>query len=98
MITSIFALIVLYQLAKFIIKKIKSISTDIKNENNVNYWMFTYDFKTEKKESIFDRDPVDLIKKRKTKNNLIVLLYITTAAIFIYFNLLVTQILKLILG
>ena len=98
MIQTIFALIILLSIAEFIIKKLKSIKTDNKKENDVNFWMFTYDFKTEKKDSIFDRDSADVLKKRKTKNNLIVLLYITAVAIFIYLNHLLTQLIKFILN
>ena len=54
MIISIFALILFYYLSKFITNRIKEIKTNNKKENEQNFWMFTYDFKTEKKDSIFD--------------------------------------------
>ena len=97
MIVSIFALLVLFYLAKYIISRILEIKTDNKKENEINFWMFTYDFKKEKKESIFDRDTNDLIHKKRKKNNLIVLLYITHIAIFIYANYFLSQILFIIL-
>tara|TARA_B100000945_G_C20350644_1_gene582065 strand:+ start:827 stop:1123 length:297 start_codon:yes stop_codon:yes gene_type:complete len=97
MIVSIFALLVLFYLAKFISYRILEIKTDNKKENEINFWMFTYDFKKEKKESIFDRDTNDLIHKKRKKNNLIVLLYITHIAIFIYANYFLSQILFIIL-
>ncbi len=97
MIVSIFALLVLFYLAKYISSRILEIKTDNKKENEINFWMFTYDFKKEKKESIFDRDTNDLIHKKRKKNNLIVLLYITHIAIFIYANYFLSQILFIIL-
>tara|TARA_Y100001970_G_C13984940_1_gene725202 strand:+ start:407 stop:703 length:297 start_codon:yes stop_codon:yes gene_type:complete len=97
MIVSIFALLVLFYLAKYISSRILEIKTDNKKENEINFWMFTYDFKKEKKESIFDRDTNELIYKKRKKNNLIVLLYITHIAIFIYANYFLSQILFIIL-
>ena len=97
MIVSIFALLVLFYLARYISSRILEIKTDNKKENEINFWMFTYDFKKEKKESIFDRDTNELIYKKRKKNNLIVLLYITHIAIFIYANYFLSQILFIIL-
>ena len=94
MLVSIFALIILYYLAKYIVVKIKEIKTGNKNENEANFWMFTYDFKPERKASIFDRESTNKLNKKKTKNDLIVLLYITHVAIFIYVNYFLSQILK----
>ncbi len=97
MIVSIFALIILYYIAKYISLKIKEIKTDNKKENEHNFWMFTYDFKKEKKDSIFDKDSEELINIKKKKNNLVVLLYLTYVAIFVYVNYFVSQMLVLIL-
>ena len=97
MIVSIFALLVLFYLAKYISSRILEIKTDNKKENEINFWIFSYDFKKEKKESIFDRDTNELIYKKRKKNNLIVLLYITHIAIFIYANYFLSQILFIIL-
>ena len=97
MITTILALIILISLAKYIIKNIKTIKIEDKEYNNDNFWMFTYDFKMKKKESIFDKESSEIINKKRTKNKLIVLLYINTAAIFIYVNHFFAKILMLIL-
>ena len=97
MVKSVFLLIVLYYVAKHLCIKIKEIKIDNKYENSINYWMFTYDFKKEKKDSIFDRDSIKTINNKRKKNNLIVLLYITHIAIFIYVNYFVSQILIFIL-
>jgi len=97
MITTILALIILISLAKYIIKNIKTIKIEDKEYNNDNFWMFTYDFKMKKKDSIFDKESSEIINKKRTKNKLIVLLYINTAAIFIYVNHFFAKILMLIL-
>tara|TARA_Y100000591_G_C21803877_1_gene683649 strand:+ start:425 stop:718 length:294 start_codon:yes stop_codon:yes gene_type:complete len=97
MFVSILALIILYYLAKFISKKLKEIKIG-ENENDINFWMFTYDFKEKKKDSIFDRESDEIINIKKKKNNLIVLLYITHVAIFCYLNYFISQILIFILG
>ena len=77
--------------------KFKYICTGEPDENNINFWMFTYDFKMRKRDSIFDRVSKDIIEKRKLKNKLILLLYVTVGIIFFHTNLLLTQILLLIL-
>ncbi len=97
MLVSIFALFLLYYLSKYITKKIKEIKTDNKEENQYNYWMFTYDFKEKKKDSIFDKESDEMINIKKKKNNLIVLLYITHAAIFIYVNYFISKMLIMII-
>ena len=51
MIKSIFVLLVLYYLASYIIQNLKAIRTDNNQENDQNYWMFTYDFLKPKKSS-----------------------------------------------
>ena len=49
MFITIVALIILIMLASYIIKVIKGIKTKQKNENDINFWMFTYDFKDKKR-------------------------------------------------
>ena len=97
MIKTIIIILVFYYIAKYIITNLKHIRTGEPDENNINFWMFTYDFKDKKKESIFDRESLEILKKQRTKNNLIVLLYINSVAIFIYANQFLAQILALIL-
>ena len=97
MIKTIFILIILYYIIKYIVSHLRILKTDNKEENPINFWMFTYDFKTEKKDSIFDKDTNEMIYLKNKKNKLIVLLYLTHAAIFIYLNYFVVQILSFIL-
>ena len=98
MILSIFALLFFYYLSKYIILKIKEIRIDAKNDNKEHYWMFTYDFKEKKKESIFDKEPEDIIREKNKKNKLIVILYLLSALIFIYAMFFFTKLIYFILN
>ena len=98
MIKTIFILFILYFLIEYFINQIKSIKTDNDEENEKNFWMFTYDFKDKKKESIFDVDSHEVIEKRSKKNRLILFLYLSVILVFIFLNSLVSQILNLILN
>ena len=98
MFTSLIGLIFLYFLSIYIIKHIKFSKVDKKLENDQNFWMFTYDFKEEKKDSILDKDSTEIIKQKKKKNQLVMMLYLVIILIFIYTNLLLSQILNLILN
>ena len=88
---------IFYFIAHHIIKNLRHLRTGEPEENNSNYWMFTYDFKETKKSSIFDRDSTEILEKRKIKNKLIILLYLTVVILFIYSNLFFTQLLLFIL-
>ena len=98
MIKSIFVLLVLYYLASYIIQNLKVIKTDNNQENEQNYWMFTYDFLKPKKESIFDRESIEVLQNKRKKNKLILLLYLIVLLIFIFSNKLLTELLKIILN
>ena len=98
MIVSIFALLVFYYLSKYISNKIIEIKTDNKKENDTNFWMFTYDFKEKKRDSIFDRESENIIKEKNKKNKLIVILYFVTVLIFIYAMYFFTKLIFLILN
>ena len=98
MFTTIISLVFLYFLSIYIIEHLKFSKVDKKLDNDKNFWMFTYDFKETKRVSIFDRDSIELIQKKKKKNQLVILLYLVVVLIFIYVNLLLSQILGWILG
>ncbi len=98
MIKILFILICLCILANYIILHLKVIKIDKDLDNDQNFWMFSYDFKEKKRDSIFDREPEDIIKKRNKKNKLIVLLYLVTALIFIYTMFFFTKLIYLILN
>ena len=98
MIKILFILICLCILANYIILHLKAIKTDKETDNDENYWMFTYDFKEKKKDSIFDREPEDIIREKNKKNKLIVILYLLSALIFIYAMFFFTKLIYLILN
>tara|TARA_Y100001980_G_C14464906_1_gene246142 strand:+ start:449 stop:745 length:297 start_codon:yes stop_codon:yes gene_type:complete len=98
MFKTILILICLCILANYIILHIKAISTDKEIENDQNFWMFTYDFKEKKRESIFDKEPDNIIKEKNKKNKLIVMLYFVTVLIFIYSMYFFTKLIFLILN
>ena len=87
-----------YILANYIILHLKAIRTDKETDNDENYWMFTYDFKEKKKDSIFDREPEEIIREKNKKNKLIVILYLLSALIFIYAMFFFTKLIYLILN
>ena len=98
MIKILFILICLCILANYIILHLKAIRTDKETDNDQNYWMFTYDFKEKKKDSIFDREPEYIIKEKNKKNKLIVILYLLSALIFIYTMFFFTKLIYFILN
>ena len=98
MIKILVILICLCILANYIILHLKAIRTDKETDNDENYWMFTYDFKEKKKDSIFDREPEDIIREKNKKNKLIVMLYLLSALIFIYTMFFFTKLIYLILN
>ena len=91
-------MVCLCTLANYIILHLKAIKTDKETDNDENYWMFTYDFKEKKKDSIFDREPEDIIRDKNKKNKLIVILYLLSALIFIYTMFFFTKLIYLILN
>ena len=97
MIKIIFILILLYYLIKYVISHLITLKTDNDRENDVNYWMFTYDFKEKKKDSIFDKDSEEALNARSKKNKLILILYLSVILAFFFVNSLVAHILLLVL-
>ena len=79
-----FLLIALSILCKFIVFYIKEIRTGDPNENELNYWMFSYDFKSKNKEWLPEDN--NLIKRKRKRNALIFDLYINVFLIFLTFN------------
>ena len=51
-----------------------------------------------KKDSIFDREPEDIIREKNKKNKLIVILYLLSALIFIYAMFFFTKLIYFILN
>ena len=91
-----FLLILLLIICKFLASYIKAIRTGDPNENNFTYWMFSYDFKSKKKEWV----PEDktLLKRKRSRNALIFILYINVFLIFLTFNSFVAHLLDIIIN
>ena len=62
------------------------------NENNQNYWMFSYDFRDNKDhKKYWDKDIQILNERKRIRNKLIFLLYVDTLILFILTNLIAAK-------
>jgi len=89
-------LIFLTIFCKFLVSYIKAIRTGDPNENELTYWMFSYDFKSKNKEW-FPED-TNLLKRKRNRNALIFILYIVIFLIFLTFNSFVAHLLDAIVN
>tara|TARA_B110001450_G_C17165357_1_gene296975 strand:- start:169 stop:483 length:315 start_codon:yes stop_codon:yes gene_type:complete len=89
-------LIFLSIICKFLISYIKTIRTGDPNENDLTYWMFSYDFKSQNKEW-FPEDSL-LLKRKRNRNALIFTLYINVFLIFLTFNSFIAHLLDMIVN
>ena len=89
-------LILLSIICKFLVSYIKLIRTGDPNENMSTYWMFSYDFKSKNKEW-FPEDRY-LLKRKRSRNVLIFILYINVFLIFLTFNSFVAHLLDIIIN
>ena len=89
-------LILLSIICKLLVSYIKEIRTGDPNENELTYWMFSYDFKSKNKEW-FPED-TNLLKRKRNRNALIFILYINVFIIFLTFNSFVAHLLDLIIN
>ena len=89
-------LIFLSIICKFLVSYIKSIRTGDPNENELTYWMFSYDFKSQNKEWIPENN--FLLKRKRNRNALIFALYINIFLIFLTFNSFVAHLLDVIIN
>tara|TARA_B110001452_G_C14932530_1_gene326077 strand:+ start:15 stop:329 length:315 start_codon:yes stop_codon:yes gene_type:complete len=89
-------LIFLFFICKFLVSHIKTIRTGDPNENELTYWMFSYDFKSKNKEWI----PEDkyLLRRKRKRNALIFILYINVFLIFLTFNSFIAHLLDIIVS
>ena len=74
-------LILLSIICKFLVSYIKAIRTGDPNESELTYWMFSYDFKTKKKEWIPEDN--NLLQRKRSRNALVFILYINVFLIFL---------------
>ena len=89
-------LILLSIICIFLVSYIKKIRTGDHNENELTYWMFSYDFKSKNKEWI--PEDSNLLRRKRNRNALIFLLYILVFLIFLTFNSFVAHLLDAIVS
>ena len=91
-----FLLIFLSIICIFLASYIKKIRTGDPNESDLTYWMFSYDFKTKNKE--WFPEEKNLLKRKRSRNALIFILYINVFLIFLTFNSFIAHLLDLIVN
>ena len=89
-------LIFLSIICKFLVSYIKAIRTGDPNESDLTYWMFSYDFKTKNKEWI--PEDKNLLKRKRSRNALVFILYINVFLIFLTFNSFIAHLLDVIVN
>ena len=89
-------LILLSIICIFLAFYIKAIRTGDPNENELTYWMFSYDFKSKNKEWIPENKY--LLKRKRDRNALIFILYIVVFLIFLTLNSFVAHLLDVIVN
>jgi hypothetical protein len=94
MTTIILLLIILMIIYSELSSYIKKFKTGYKGESDQSFWMMSYDFKPYKKED-YKPDSLELRKRRKYKNRLIIILYIIVIILFILMNSFLSHILIL---
>ena len=88
-------LIFLSIICRFLISFIKTIRTGDTNENDLTYWMFSYDFKSSSKEWVPEEKY--FLKRKRNRNALIFILYLNVFLIFLTFNSFVAHLLDAII-
>ena len=89
-------LIFLSIICKLLASYLKKIRTGDPNESDLTYWMFSYDFKVKNKE--WNPEEKNLLKRERSRNALIFILYINVFLIFLTFNSFVAHLLDLIIS
>ena len=89
-------LIFLSIICKYLVSYIKEIRTGDPNESDLTYWMFSYDFKTKNKE--WFPEEKNLLKRKRSRNALVFILYINVFLIFLTFNSFVAHLLDMIIN
>ena len=96
MVAVIILLIFLLIICKFLILYIQAIKTGDPNENELTYWMFSYDFKSKNKEW-FPEDK-HFLRRKRNRNALIFILYINVFLIFLTLNSFIAHLLEVIIN
>ena len=66
------------------------------NENNQNYWMFSYDFKSPNKDWVPENK--NLLAKKRARNFLVFILYLNAFGIFLLLNSFTAHLLNFIVN
>tara|TARA_B100000212_G_scaffold280641_1_gene220490 strand:+ start:387 stop:701 length:315 start_codon:yes stop_codon:yes gene_type:complete len=90
-------LILFVLIFKFLSTYIKKIRTGDPNENNLTYWMFSYDFKSTTKKDWVPEDK-ELLKKKRARNFLVFMLYLNAFCIFLLLNSFAAHLLDVIVN
>tara|TARA_Y100001970_G_C14028586_1_gene747383 strand:+ start:585 stop:878 length:294 start_codon:yes stop_codon:yes gene_type:complete len=93
MITTLLLLIIFLIISKYLVDWIRYLKTGDSEEKDKNYWMFSYDYKSTKKED-FKPDDKDVLKKKRYRNKLIFLWYLNMIIIFLLINNFTSHILE----
>jgi hypothetical protein len=96
MLGTTFLLILLSIICKFLVSYIKAIRTGDQNESELTYWMFSYDFKSKNKEWI--PEDKNLLRRKRSRNALVFVLYINVFLIFLTFNSFIARLLDVIIN
>ena len=96
MLGTTFLLIFLSIICKFLVSYIKAIRTGDQNESELTYWMFSYDFKSKNKEWI--PEDKNLLRRKRSRNALVFVLYINVFLIFLTFNSFIAHLLDVIIN
>jgi len=91
------SLLILFFLSfKFLSNYIKQIRTGDPNENDLTYWMFSYDFKSSNKD--WEPEEKNLLQKKRTRNALVFVLYLNAFFIFLLLNSFTAHLLNIIVN
>ena len=91
-----FLLIFLSIICRFLVSYIKVIRTGDPNESELTYWMFSYDFKSKNKE--WTPEDKNLLRRKRSRNALVFILYINVFFIFLTFNSFIAHLLDVIIN
>jgi hypothetical protein len=89
-------LIIFFFIFKFLSSYIKKIRTGDPNENELTYWMFSYDFKSPNKN--WEPENKQLLKRKRSRNFLVFVLYLNVFGIFLLLNSFTAHLLELIVS
>jgi hypothetical protein len=89
-------LIFLSIICKLLVSYIRTIRTGDPNESDFTYWMFSYDFKAKNKEWLPEEK--NLLKRKRSRNAVIFILYINVFLIFLTFNSFIAHLLDVIIN